>query len=184
MLATLFFAGFALLPPLIMVRRVFLDRRMRFLVFCLCSLAAAISIVVFMDPHYLAPFTVAFYALGLQAMRHLRLWAPNRSPIGKTMVRLSITVCVLMVPMELLARPVHFRAILHPNQQQLASAGGPVQSGSERAEIESRLCKPSREATCFRTLPSKPQSNRRMDLQRADINSCQGDMGMGHGTSQ
>jgi hypothetical protein len=76
-LALQFFAGIALLPPLIMLRRVFLDRRIRFLVVCILVLAAGMTIQVFHRPHYLAPFTVAFYAIGLQAMRHLRLLKPQ-----------------------------------------------------------------------------------------------------------
>src|SRR5277367_285614 len=74
MSAVVFFAGIALLPPLIMVRRVLMDRRIRFLVVCVLVLMAGVVIEIFLVPHYLAPFTSVFYAIGLQAMRHLRLW--------------------------------------------------------------------------------------------------------------
>ena len=53
--AILFFAGFALLPPLIMMRRVLMDRRIRFLVLGVPVLMAGMAIEIFMLPHYLAP---------------------------------------------------------------------------------------------------------------------------------
>jgi hypothetical protein len=64
-------------------------------------------IEVFMLPHYLAPFTAAFYALGLQAMRHLRVWSPNRRPVGLAMVRLTVALCVLLAGGRLVAEQVH-----------------------------------------------------------------------------
>ena len=73
----LFFSGFALLFPLLMVRRVFLDRRIRFLVVSALVLAAGMVIEIYLLPHYAAPFTAAFYAIGLQMMRHLRVWKPE-----------------------------------------------------------------------------------------------------------
>ncbi len=85
--AFLFYAGFSLLIPLIMVRRVFLDRRLRFLILCLPVLIAGQLIEVFLLPHYLAAYTAAFYAIGLQAMRHLRLWKPGGQAVGLTLQR-------------------------------------------------------------------------------------------------
>ena len=70
LVALLFFAGQALLPPLIMLRRIFMDRRIRYLVLCVVFMFAGSVIQVFFITHYLAPFTAAFYAIGLQAMRH------------------------------------------------------------------------------------------------------------------
>ena len=48
-----------------MVRRVLMDRRIRFLVLSMPVLMAGMAIEIFMIPHYLAPFTAAFYAIGL-----------------------------------------------------------------------------------------------------------------------
>ncbi len=45
-----FFAGIVLLPPLIMLRRVFLDRRIRFLVLCSLVLVAGMVIEIYPDP--------------------------------------------------------------------------------------------------------------------------------------
>ena len=85
----LFFAGLSLLPPLFMARRVFLDRRIRFLVVCLLVVAGGMAIEIYLIPYYVAPFTAAIYAVGLQMMRHLRVWKTGRSPVGLAMVRLT-----------------------------------------------------------------------------------------------
>ena len=139
--AVLFFAGFALLPPLIMLRRVLLDRRIRFLVLCMCFLIAGTAIEIFLHPHYLAAFTAVFYALGLQAMRHLRVWKPEGNPVGVTLVRLSVTVCILLGGIQLFAAPLR----LVPSEWPLGNWEimwfGPGHYGTARAEVEARLKK-------------------------------------------
>ncbi len=55
----LFFSGFALLPPLLMVRHIFLDRRIRFLLISVLVLAAGMVIEIYLLPHYVAPFTAS-----------------------------------------------------------------------------------------------------------------------------
>ena len=107
----LFFAEFALIPPLIMMRRVFLDRRVRFLV--LCVLALTVGLILGgqgYGPHYLAPFTAAFYAIGLQMMRHLKHWKPGGQPVGATMLRLLVTLCIATAALDLWAEPLHLGA--------------------------------------------------------------------------
>ena len=110
----LFFAGIVLLPPLIMLRRALLDRRIRFLVVCLLVVAAGQLIEIFFFAHYLAAFTAAFYAIGLQAMRHLRLWTPGDQPVGVTMVRLTVTLCVFLAGVRLFAEPLHLELPVWP----------------------------------------------------------------------
>ena len=88
-----------------MIRRVFLDRRIRFLVLCVLVLAAGMAIEIFLVPHYLAPFTAAFYAFGLQAMRHLRVWRPGGQPAGLTMVRMNVDICLILAGLRLFAGP-------------------------------------------------------------------------------
>ncbi len=70
-------------------------------------LAAGMSIEIYFLPHYVAPFTAAFYAIGLQMMRHLRLWKPEGKPAGLAMVRFTVTVCVLMACLRIFAEPLH-----------------------------------------------------------------------------
>jgi hypothetical protein len=137
--AFLFFAGFVLLPPLLMVRHVFRDKRIRFLVACVLLLSAGMVIEIFMLPHYLAPFTAAFYAIGLQMMRHLRQWKPEGKPVGLALVRLTIAVCLLMAGVRVIASPLHFGPNEFPPSDWNASWFGPEHFGTERAQIETRL---------------------------------------------
>lgn len=134
-----FFSGIALLAPLIMVRRVFLDRRIRFLVICVLLLAGGMAVQVFLLPHYLAPFTAAFYAIGLQAMRHLRLWMPERKPIGRMLARTSITICFGMAGLRLFAGPLHLALPEYPATDWNFSWYGPDHFGTERARVAAGL---------------------------------------------
>ena len=136
----LFFAGIALLPPLIMLRRVLMDGRTRFLVICCLVLAVGILIEIFLIPHYLAPFTAAFYAIGLQAMRHLRVWHPAGQPVGVGLVRLMVTVCFVMAGLRLYAGPLRFRINKWPASEWSDEWYGPAaQFGTARANVETRL---------------------------------------------
>lgn len=135
-----FFAGLGLLPPLLMARRVIADRRTRFLVICMLVLALGMSVQVFMIPHYLAPFTVVFYALGLQAMRHLRLARADGRAFGVGCVRFMVTICVLLAGVRALAQPLHFLEVpVRPPSTWLWSWCGPMGFGKERAQVESEL---------------------------------------------
>ncbi|HEV2325950.1 MAG TPA: hypothetical protein VGS10_18580 [Terracidiphilus sp.] len=135
----LFFGGFALMPPLLMTRRVLFDRRLRFLVYCVLVLMAGQAIEIFMFLHYLAPFTVVFYALGLQAMRHLRLWKPEGKPVGLTLARLCVTLCVVMGCIRVCAVPLHLEQNVWPGLETSTSWMGPGHWGTKRAAVQARL---------------------------------------------
>jgi len=135
----LFFSGAALLFPLIMVRRVFLDRRVRFLVIAVLILAAGMTIEIYLLPHYLAVFTAAFYAIGLQMMRHLRLWKPEHKPVGLALVRLIVTVCVVLAGLRVFATTLHLASNEWPPSSWNFTWYGPQQFGGERARIEGGL---------------------------------------------
>ena len=137
--AILFFAGFALLPPLVMLPRVFVDRRVRFLTLCLFVLSAGMIIEVFFLPHYVAPFTAVFYALALQAMRHLRLWKPGNQPVGSTLLRLCVTLCIFLAGVRLFAAPLHLTTPESPASAWIDHWYGPGAFGIERAQMLSRL---------------------------------------------
>ncbi len=152
--ALLFFAGIALLPPLIMLRRVLLDRRIRFLVVCVVILMAGMLVELWLFPHYLAPFTAAFYAIGLQAMRHLRLWKPEGQPAGTAIVRLLVTLCLLLAGLRLFAGPLHFKLANWPGADWTAAWYGPGPLGAPRAKLEARLEKlPGRQLAIVRYSP-------------------------------
>ncbi len=146
-----FFAGFALLPPLIMIRRVFLDRRIRFLVLSVLFLAVGMGIEIFLIPHYVAPFTAAFYAIGLQAMRHLRVWRPGGKPVGLLMVRLLVTICILLPGFRLFAGPLQLALPEWPASGWTDVWYGPDHFGTERARVQADLeAKPGQQLVLVR----------------------------------
>jgi hypothetical protein len=136
-LAFQFYAGLVLCVPLIMLRRVFLDRRIRFLIVCVLILSAGMSIQIFLLPHYLAPFAAAFYAIGLQAMRHLRLWKPEGKPVGVALTRGMMVLCVLLVVMRMYAGPLHVSPGEWPASGWNFVWYGPAHFGTERARVAS-----------------------------------------------
>jgi hypothetical protein len=134
-----FFAGIALLPPLIMLRRVFLDQRIRFLVLCVLVLVTGLAVEVFVLPHYLAPFTAAFYAIGLQAMRHLRHWKPQNKPVGLTIVRFSVATCLAMAGLRCFAGPLHLQLPEYPTFMWNYTWYGPDHFGTDRVHVKDEL---------------------------------------------
>ena len=135
----MFYAGMALLFPLIMLRRVLLDRRIRLLIVCLFVAMAGIVIEIFLIPHYVAPFTAIFYALGLQAMRHLRVWKPRANPVGLAICRNIVLLCCFMAALRLFVAPLHIRITEWPVSEWSGMWYGPDHFGTERAKIEDQL---------------------------------------------
>jgi len=140
----LFFAEFALIPPLIVLRRVLLDRRIRFLLLCMIPMTIGVVAEAGIRPYYLAPFTAAFYAIGLQAMRHLKQWEPGGQPIGATMQRLLVTLCFATAALDAAAAPLHLGQPPTPGSGWACECLGSPQSGlpqpgAERARIEATL---------------------------------------------
>jgi hypothetical protein len=150
-----FFSGIALLPPLIMLRQVFSDRRTRFLVVCLLLLAAGMLAGTFFIPHYVAPFTAAFYAIGLQAMRHLRLWRPGGHPVGMSLVRLTVALCFVLALFRLWAQPLHLKFSDWIGSEWAQEWYGPSQFGAARASVEAGLEQlPGRQLVIVRYSPN------------------------------
>ena len=136
---TLFFTGFALLPFFFMARRVLLDRRVRFLVICLGSLTLGMVLEIFLIPHYMAPFTAAIYALGLQGMRHMRFFRPGDQPVGKALTRFTVIVLVIMCGFRLYALPLHLSFPEWPSSTWNFSWYGPDVFGKDRVNVERQL---------------------------------------------
>lgn len=134
-----FFAGAALYLPLIMLPRTLRDRRIRFVVLSVLLLAAGLLLEIVIGAHYVAPFTAAFYAIGLQCMRHLRLWTPEGRPVGLAMVRFSVLICFCMAGLRLWADPLHLSPPQWPPSQWNYQWYGPAQFGLERAGIAAQL---------------------------------------------
>ena len=136
--AVLFFGGIAFLPLIFMLPRVLHDRRIRILIICVAVLIAGMLIENFLVLHYLAPFTAAFYAIGLQAMRHMRLWSPGGRPVGRALVRLMVTTCLVMAALRLYSGPYHFQVNEWPPTWNV-SWFGPNHFGTQRDTVERTL---------------------------------------------
>ena len=76
-----------------MTRRVFIDRRLRFLIVCLFALAVGMMIEAFMLTYYLAPFYCGVLPrLVCKLMRHLRQWKVREQPVRGCMLRFMLTI--------------------------------------------------------------------------------------------
>lgn len=156
--AGLFYVGIVLLVPLVMLRRVYLDRRIRFLVLCVMVLMAGQLVEIYFIPHYVAPFTAAFYAIGLQAMRHLRLWRPGNQPVGRTLVRLVVVLCVVLGGVRVSARPLHLALPVWPLSAAYGWYGWDASAGSSRAQVEANLeQRPGPQLAIIRYAPNHSQ---------------------------
>jgi hypothetical protein len=132
----IFFSGVALLPPLLMLPWTLLDRRIRFLVVSLIVLAAGMVVEIYLFPHYLAPFTTAFYAVGLQCMRHLRVWQPGGKPVGEAMTRRIVAICIVMAGVRLFDQQLHCPVPARPMGTWILSWFGPDHFVPERSVVE------------------------------------------------
>jgi hypothetical protein len=136
-----FFAGFALLPPLIMIGRVFRDRRVRFPLVCTFVLAVGMVIEAVLLPYYLAPFTAVFFLIGLQCMRHLRLWRPDGKPVGSAMLRVIVSVCAIMTVLTIW-QEIRVPGVVMNFSADISCPGecpASLQQGLDRAQVSDTL---------------------------------------------
>jgi hypothetical protein len=134
-----FFTGMALIPPLFMLPWALRDRRIRFLVISVIILAAGMTIEIYLFPHYLAPFTAAFYAIGLQAMRHLYVWTPGNQPVGRAITYSIVSICVLMAGLRLFDQQLHCPVPERPVSVWIVNWFGPDHFVTQRSIVENKL---------------------------------------------
>jgi len=134
-----FFTGIALIPPLFLLPWAWRDRRIRFLVISLFVLAAGMAIEIYLIPHYLAPFTAAFYAVGLQALRHLYVCQPGGQPVGRAMVQWLVAICVLMAVLRPFNKQLGCAIPEKPVSTWIVSWFGPDHFVTQRSVVEEKL---------------------------------------------
>ena len=134
-----FFTGIALIPPLFLLPWALRDRRIRFLVISLAVLAAGMAIEIYLIPHYLAPFTAAFYAVGLQALRHLYQCRAGGQPTGRAMTHWIIGICVLMAALRPFNKQLGCAIPQKPVSTWIVSWFGPDHFITERSQVEHQL---------------------------------------------
>ena len=133
--AGLFYFGFALIPPLVMLPWALRDRRFRLLTLTGIVVTAGLAIETFFLHHYLAPATAILYALLLQCMRHLRV----RGPSGLFLVRAIPVLCITLALLRVFAQPMHFNVAPKRTVTDLASWYGTAPVGLDRARVLAEL---------------------------------------------
>ncbi|HXS77631.1 MAG TPA: hypothetical protein VN753_15730 [Terracidiphilus sp.] len=137
--AVYFFTGIALIPPLFLLPWAIRDRRIRFLALSLIVLAAGMAIEIYLIPHYVAPFTAAFYAVGLQAMRHLYQCTPGGKPVGRAMTHWVIAICVFMTVLRPFNKQLGCAIPEKPVSTWIVSWFGPDHFVTQRSLVEQQL---------------------------------------------
>lgn len=122
-----FLVGVALTPALFTLPRVLRDRRIRFLLIAGAACIAGLEFDKFFSPHYAAPMTAVVVAVVVQGLRHLRVWRFEGRPTGLFLVRASLAICVLALPLQM------------RSQQQLARGGAQALMGEQRAALLKQL---------------------------------------------
>ncbi|HYU46882.1 MAG TPA: hypothetical protein VEK84_11995 [Terriglobales bacterium] len=118
--------------PLFWLSRVLRDRRIRLLLVALAAGFAGSALVIFFNMHYVAPLVPMIVALVVQCLRHLRLYSLEGRPIGLFLVRATVVMCVLLIPVQV-------RILAAAPQPGTFAAIGPG-----RAAIEAQLSSLSR----------------------------------------
>jgi hypothetical protein len=108
----IFFIGPVFAVAMIPLWRVAKDRRIRPLVIIGAISAPILSVAIYANPHYWAPFTALIYAVMLQGLRHVRAWRNRRGPVGIALTRALPVVCLLMIGFRAAARPLKLSLIL------------------------------------------------------------------------
>lgn len=141
------------------------DRRVRFpIVVSLCGLLGLLA-VVWSEPHYAAPFICVFFALLVQAFRHLRRWKFHGRPVGIGLTRAIVVFSAGMLVVyaaEALRNPY--------SASYVAPVGVWSNSGNrERVKIEQRLSAlPGNHIAIVRYAPEKSTAGEWV-YNRADI---------------
>jgi hypothetical protein len=113
--------------PLLSVKYILRDRRMRLLLVCGTAGLGASAMVLFFNFHYVAPIVPVFVAVLVQGTRHLRRYKWQQKPVGLFLARAVAVICVLMIPVQ-----VHILALP-------AKHGGWGDVGPRRAAIQQKL---------------------------------------------
>jgi hypothetical protein len=96
----IFYVGSLLTMGLFALPWALRDQRIRFLVLAGTASFAAMALNVFFQVHYAAPITALIFTIILQGLRHVRAWRWEGRPTGLFLVRSTVLMCVLMIPVE------------------------------------------------------------------------------------
>jgi len=122
-----FYIAPVLTLPLFLLPRVLRDRRIRLLLIAGVVGLTGSALVIFFNIHYVAPIVPLIVAVVVQGMRHLRTWRWEGRPVGPFLVRATVVLCMIMIPVQvqILAAP--------------PKPGSWAAIGPDRAAIEAKL---------------------------------------------
>ena len=106
LLLILFYVGPVGAVSIVMLPRVFRDRRVRLLVGAAGLFFIGILLNAFVAVHYMAPATCLVFALLLQSLRHMRFCRPGGQPVGLFLVRAVPVACLLSCLLQPIVTPV------------------------------------------------------------------------------
>lgn len=106
-LCWMIFLGPALTIPWLAFPRVVQDRKMRFALVALGVFGFGLAIEIWTYPHYFAPATGLLYLIVVQCMRHMRFWQWRGRPVGASLLRAMMAVCVGMIVLRVGAVAAH-----------------------------------------------------------------------------
>lgn len=92
-----FFIGRSYSIPLLSLPWVIFDRRVRFLIVQALWCGIWALLVIWFEPHYLAPLTTTIFVLVVQGIRHLRQWTFKGQAIGIYASRLIVALAVARI---------------------------------------------------------------------------------------
>ncbi|MBN2475562.1 MAG: hypothetical protein JXB62_13200 [Pirellulales bacterium] len=98
-----FYLGFALLIPLAVLLCVANNRWIQLALLSCGLVVLALLQPVWLCPHYAAPATALVFLLGVQGLRHLRLWRPEGLPLGRYLVPILL-LCYFAAPAVMVVR--------------------------------------------------------------------------------
>jgi hypothetical protein len=111
-----FFLGPVLVLPLLLGARAFLSRKLAPLGLAFLLVTAGLALVVWpINPHYYAPATCAIYAYLVQVMRRIRYAPWQGGPVGLSLVRSVVCICVVMAVTRSLAGPLGIEVATWPS---------------------------------------------------------------------
>ncbi len=108
----MFFIGPVFTIAMFPLWRVAMDRRIRQLVIIGAISAPILSVAIYANPHYWAPFTALIYTLILLSLRHVRTWKNRRGPVGTALTRALPVICLLMIGFRATTGPLKLSLIL------------------------------------------------------------------------
>jgi len=92
-----FFLGYALSIPFLTLPWLVFDRRVRFLIIQALWCGIWFLLVLYFEPHYVAPLTATVFAIVTQAIRHLRQWNLRGYRVGVFASRLVVVLVIARV---------------------------------------------------------------------------------------